>query len=82
VTGPALVLHQEVSGATVSVWVEAGPGPVAAYLWEFGDGATSRVGPRASHTYRDPGEYRVSVAVQDDDGRWRVATADEVVDVP
>lgn len=77
----APALRQEVDGATVSLTVETGPGETSAYLWEFGDGATSRKGPTVSHTYREPGIYRVSVAVQIG-GRWRVVTADEPVDVP
>lgn len=74
-------LRQQIDGATVSLTVEAGPGETSAYLWEFGDGATSRKGPTVSHTYREPGIYRVSVAVQVG-GRWRVVTADEPVNVP
>jgi hypothetical protein len=74
-------LRQRIDGATVSLAVETGQGEMSAYLWEFGDGAISREGPTVSHTYREPGIYRVSVAVQVG-GRWRVVTADEPVDVP
>jgi len=74
-------LRQRIDGATVSLALETGQGETSAYLWEFGDGAISREGPTVSHTYRQPGVYRVSVAVQVG-GRWRVVTADEPVEVP
>lgn len=76
----SVTLKQEVSGRVVVVSV-ATSFPPTAYLWEFGDGAVSRQGPTARHRYREAGRYRVSVAIQTQDGQWRVGTADEVVDI-
>jgi PKD repeat protein len=38
-----------------------------AYKWEFGDGTTSDE-PVTSHSYKQPGEYRVILTVKDDSG--------------
>lgn len=76
----APALHQRVDGATVALDLDVADVVATAYLWEFGDGEVSRDGPSVSHTFGEPGIYRVSVAVQIDD-RWRVLTADEVVEV-
>jgi PKD repeat protein len=37
------------------------------YKWEFGDGTTSEE-PVTSHSYKQPGEYRVILTVKDDSG--------------
>lgn len=40
------------------------------FTWDFGDGAgpVETVGPTAEHAYSSAGEYRVTLAVADDDG--------------
>lgn len=44
-------------------------GTVARYDWDFGDGTSLRdSGPRPSHVYRQPGTYRVSLVVTDNEG--------------
>jgi cytoskeletal protein CcmA (bactofilin family) len=42
-------------------------GSITGYLWDFGDGETA-TGVVANHTYKEPGEYRASLVVIDDDG--------------
>jgi PKD repeat protein len=56
-------------------------GTVVEYLWEFGDG-TSATGARVTHTYDQPGTYRVSLAIRDDRGRWAVTTGASTVEIP
>lgn len=43
-------------------------GVVTGYAWEFGDGTTAS-GDRVTHTFDEPGEYTVSLAVRDAAGR-------------
>ncbi len=42
-------------------------GPIASYLWQFGDGATSQL-TNPSHTYSAAGSYTVSLTVTDAEG--------------
>lgn len=42
-------------------------GSIAGYAWDFGDGETG-TGPTATHTYAEPGTYRVELTVTDDRG--------------
>jgi alpha-galactosidase len=46
----------------------AGQVPVLTYHWAFGDGVTA-VGARVTHTWTEPGDYRVSVVAQGLDGK-------------
>ncbi len=55
-----------------------GEDPVARYSWEFGDGA-SGVGEAPVHTYASPGEYIVTLTVED--ARGNTNTRSEQVDV-
>ncbi len=53
-------------------------GRIIAWLWDFGDGATSTLrNPR--HSYDDDGTYRVKLKVIDDDGAAHVAVAELAV---
>ncbi len=52
-------------------------GTLVSYAWKFGDGGTG-TGVRPTHTYREPGMYRVDLTVRDDrDGE--ASARDEVV---
>ncbi len=42
-------------------------GTVVSYVWDFGDHTTG-TGATASHIYRKPGKYHVTLTVTDDDG--------------
>lgn len=50
------------------------PGTLS-YAWEFGDGTTS-ADMQATHTYTNPGHYRVKLTVTDSGGETGVATVD------
>ncbi len=50
-------------------------GRIIAYLWEFGDGATSSE-PAPVHVYGSPGSYAVRLRVTDDSGMLRNTSVD------
>jgi hypothetical protein len=80
---PIARVEQNFAGRTVTVDGSSSSdsdGSIERYLWEFGDGATAG-GPTASHTYTEPGTYLVTLAVQDNQGRWDVTSAPTTVDV-
>lgn len=82
-TAPDARFEQNFAGRTVTVDGSSSSdsdGSIDRYLWEFGDGATAG-GPTASHTYTEPGTYLVTLAVQDNQGRWDVTSAPTTVDV-
>jgi len=54
-------LHLDGSGSF------GGVGGIAAYQWDFGDGATAS-GPDVEHTYTVPGRYHVVLTVTDQEG--------------
>lgn len=39
------------------------------FHWDFGDGSTSKE-RSPTHTYKKPGEYKVSCRIDDEDDRW------------
>ncbi len=55
-------------------------GEIAEYLWEFGDGTVAK-GREVTHRYSEDGDYRITLAVKDDDGGFGFATADTVTHV-
>jgi chitodextrinase len=82
-TPPTARIQQSFDGRTVAADGSNSSDPdgsIVTYLWEFGDGATAH-GPTATHTYTEPGTYLVTLAVQDDQGRWSVNSAPSVVEV-
>lgn len=81
---PEAVVAVEQSGRTVTVDGDASSDPdgsVQEYLWEFGDGSVA-TGPRATHTYDEPGDFLVTLAVRDDDGGEGFASSEGVLTVP
>ncbi len=56
-------------------------GAIAAWLWSFGDGATSS-NQNPSHTFPESGSYTVSLTVFDDDGASGTTTQTLVVSGP
>jgi len=56
-------------------------GAVVDYRWALGNGA-SAVGPRVTHTFERPGDYRVRLRVRDDRGASDEATATIRVGAP
>ncbi len=53
-------------------------GTIVAWLWEFGDGATSN-NQNPEHQYASKGQFTVKLTVTDNGGLW--ATAEKTVDV-
>jgi len=52
------------------------------YYWSFGDGTILRRGSRVTHSYKQGGEYRVSVIVDDKKGTsCSTATANTTIDI-
>lgn len=51
------------------------------YTWDFGDGSRGADTPRLSHTYRNPGEYTVTVVVRSQDGDYEPDETDVSVNV-
>jgi PKD repeat protein len=49
-------------------------GSIVSYQWNFGDGTTA-TGAQVTHTYSQPGQYTVSLAVTGSDGVSNTATA-------
>ncbi len=49
-------------------------GTIQNYFWDFGDG-TQREGPQVSHVYEQPGDYEVTLTVQDNQGNQASGTA-------
>ena len=50
-------------------------GPLTAFFWEFGDGASAEGSPVASHTYPNPGQFQVWLTVVNDRGFSAAAAA-------
>jgi hypothetical protein len=68
----SLVMSPRTGFAPVGVFFDASgshdpDGTVAKVWWDFGDGDTA-TGVEVSHTYAEPGTYRGTVTVTDDDG--------------
>jgi parallel beta-helix repeat protein len=57
---------------------KAARGKIAAVMWDFGDGVPA-IELQASHTYSEPGDYRVTLLAWDDQGRG--ARAEKLVHV-
>jgi hypothetical protein len=51
-------------------------GSIVDYLWDFGDGTLAR-GPEATHRYAEPGNYRVTLVIKDNDDGLGFDTAEE-----
>jgi PKD repeat protein len=49
-------------------------GPIADYLWDFGDGSPVASGAQISHTFRRAGEYLVTLVVVGPSGTGRATT--------
>lgn len=72
-SGPA-PLAINASGSTSS----DADGTIASYAWDFGDGSSAS-GVTATHSYANPGEYKVKLTVTDDQGATGSATGSVVV---
>ncbi|WP_137293093.1 PKD domain-containing protein [Nocardioides dongxiaopingii] len=72
---PTAVLGATTSGLTVSVdgSASAGPAPVVAHAWDFGDGSTG-TGASTTHTYAASGTYLVRLTVTDAAGATGTTT--------
>ena len=53
-------------------------GPIASYLWNWGD-STSSSGPTATHTYTAAGKYTITLTVQDSGGLTDTESKDVTV---
>ena len=53
-------------------------GTIQSYVWSFGDGSTA-MGASVSHTYKQDGEFVVTLTVTDNDGLTGVSTTTAVI---
>jgi len=51
-----------------------GDGRVVSFSWDFGDGSPRSLSRDMGHTYASPGEFTVTLTVQDDDGATATTT--------
>ncbi len=56
-------------------------GPIAVYIWEFGDGASAR-GSKVAHVFERAGTYNVTLTAIDDCGAWARYGEGVVVSLP
>ncbi|MBO4275807.1 PKD domain-containing protein, partial [Microbispora triticiradicis] len=80
-TAPTAAFTPDCTGLTCAVDASAstaGSAPVSAYTWSYGDGVVE-TGQTASHTYAQPGTYRITLTVTGSDNRTSVVT--QTVDV-
>ena len=63
--------NQQVQFSASSSTPPAG-GSITRYLWDFGDGSTG-TGVSVSHAYKAPGQYTVTLVIEDNLGRSRSA---------
>ncbi|MFD5277259.1 PKD domain-containing protein [Pseudarthrobacter sp. NPDC058362] len=81
---PTAAFTAETDGLTVNVDGTASSdanGPIAAYDWKFGDGATG-TGVKASHTYAAGGTYTIQLTVTDNTGNKHSTTKAVTVTAP
>lgn len=81
---PTATFTAETEGLTVTVDGTASSdanGPIAAYDWKFGDGATA-TGAKASHAYAAGGTYTVELTVTDNSGNKDSTTRSVTVTAP
>ncbi|MFZ4893545.1 PKD domain-containing protein [Plantibacter sp. Mn2098] len=81
---PTAAFVQSAAGLTLSVdgSTSSDPeGPIASYVWDFGDGATA-AGATATHTYAAAGAYTVKLTVTDGAGATGTATKTATVTAP
>jgi PKD repeat protein len=81
---PVAAFTSEVGAVRLGVTVDGTrsrdpDGSVAAYAWDFGDGATA-AGPKVTHPYAAPGTYPVTLTVTDDTGHDDVFASEVTVD--
>ncbi|GAA4204039.1 LamG-like jellyroll fold domain-containing protein [Microbispora amethystogenes] len=80
-TAPTAAFTPSCTGLTCAVDASAstaGSAPISTYTWSYGDGVVE-TGQTASHTYAQPGTYRITLTVTGSDNRTSVAT--QTVDV-
>ncbi|WP_410509153.1 PGF-pre-PGF domain-containing protein [Methanosarcina hadiensis] len=54
-------------------------GSSASWLWDFGDGINSKHAMNATHTFTDPGSYKVSLTVENSAGNSTVVKTNYIV---
>lgn len=68
----AFTLSASSGFAPLTVTLDAGAssdvdGSIDSYQWDFGDGSPGASGAQVTHTFENPGRYRVALEVTDDD---------------
>ena len=77
----AVISDPQITGRAIQVSGEQSSDPdgsISSYRWTFGDGGTAS-GRTASHTYADPGTYRIELQVTDDAGATDTTTREVTV---
>jgi len=73
---PEAVVHAGCEGLTCNLDATASTdadGDIIGYLWDFGDGSVANE-PVVTHEFGSPGDYQISLLVEDDVGATGVAT--------
>ena len=78
---PGFILPGDPLGFTGS-YMDPGTLDTHAITWDFGDGTTSTGTTTALHTYSAPGDYTITLTVEDNDGGLGSDTMQLTVDTP
>jgi PKD repeat protein len=63
----------------VVLFTDTGKGSPTSWLWDFGDGITSKHAQTATHTFTEPGIYSVTLTISNDEGSNTLTKTDYII---